>query len=136
MPLRPRQTRLYRHRVNLYEPVAKAQDVTTNEVTPNGGYTLRYSNVACLLHFTQNVSDPIEGLGQAKRAILGTFDGVHFVLDQECEEGWLVQYILTGPLQNQLWICKGTPQLVDGIPNYRGFNIGTVEGVPTGVVLV
>jgi hypothetical protein len=122
--------------VNLYSPDAETIDPTTHEAVPADSYTLEYENVPCLLHFTQNVSDPVDGVGQAKRAILGTFDGVHFTLAQECEEGWLVQYVGAGPLQNQLWICKGTPQLVDGIPNYRGFNIGTVEAAPAGVVLV
>lgn len=137
MALTPRQVRAYQDVVNLYRPGVPTKDPVTKLNTPNSTYTLAYSNVKALLGFTQNVSDPIEGLGGAKRPGQFTYDLIHMDAAQECGENWIIQYANANALKNQLWITEGEPQIVPSRGgrncNYKGFELSSVEEAPAGV---
>ncbi len=141
MALNQRQQAAYNHRVNLWQP--------SRVINPISGavgaetYTLAYSNVACRYEYTDNVADPVEGVGRTKRPTIFTTDKIHFDSAQEVGADWIVKNIsllpdgsrsqLYGEFHRVLGVSKITPSAGLRRANKRSMMAQTIEKIPAGV---
>lgn len=112
------RTKSFRHLVNLYEPTEPEYSAGHKATTPPT-FTLRYSNVPCRFAYTDNVDDPIDGMGLGKRPSLFTIDHIILAPDQEVGDRWGfrdVSLMADGVTHN---INYGREFIAQGEPNIK-----------------
>jgi len=95
MALGIRQQLAYCHTVNLWS-VTRTIDPATG-IVGEDVYTKVYSGVKCRYRYTQNLNDPIEGIGRVKRPTEFTTDFIAFDSAQVIGDDWIVQNVTLLP---------------------------------------
>ena len=140
MALNRRQKQGYGHRCDI---VRVGVGPIVNGKPTGVTYTLNARNVPCLYSYTDNVSDPIEGVGRAKRTMIFTLDSIHFEQSVEIDDGWITinRTLRKDGSRHQLW---GEVHKVGGDPkvfedsngrhaNKKSVYAATLEHVPPEV---
>lgn len=141
MPLNVRQQHAYKHLVNLWKPVRSVNQATGKASAET--YVLAYSKVPCLYQYTDNVSNPTQGVGRVKRMTIFTTDIIHFVQEQQIDEGWIVKNVsllpdgtqspLYGQFHRVLGVARVTPTAGARKANKRSVMCQVMEKTPPGV---
>lgn len=139
--LTQRQKLSYNHLANLWKPV-RSVNATTGKPADDT-YTLAYSGVRCAYHYTDNLSDPVEGAGRIKRPTVFTTDAIKFEASQEVGADWIVKNVsilpdgsqspLFGEFHRILGVARVTPNAGNRRANERKMLAQTIEKPPPGV---
>ena len=139
--LNARQIACYCHTVNLWS-VASPINATTG-VVGDDVYTLAYSGVKCRYEYTDNISDPIEGIGRTKRPTVFTTDKIHFDSAQPIGDNWIVKNVsilpdgTQSPLYGEFHRILGAPKVTPSAGNRRANKLSvmalSMEKPPDGV---